>query len=187
MLVGDVEGEGIIFRNEKDIDRTVKYQVEVLNLVFCSFVKNLNQRDLRNLAMFKAVCLFSILVATSAFSTSYATQKSILLKAFEGKDQIGALPPIGYWDPLGLIANGPYGTPEQNFHHYRSVETKHGRIAGVAIVGLLTAEVSRFSGFLSPSENLKFEDMPNGLAGLAKVPPAGERASLDEDENTSHY
>ena len=137
--------------------------------------------------MFKAVCLFSILVATSAFSTSYATQKSILLKAFEGKDQIGALPPIGYWDPLGLIANGPYGTPEQNFNHYRSVETKHGRIAGVAIVGLLTAEVSRFSGFLSPSENLKFEDMPNGLAGLAKVPPAGERASLDEDENTSHY
>ena len=123
--------------------------------------------------MFKAVCLFSILVATSAFSTSYATQKSILL--------------IGYWDPLGLIANGPYGTPEQNFSHYRSVETKHGRIAGVAIVGLLTAEVSRFSGFLSPSENLKFEDMPNGLAGLAKVPPAGERASLDEDENTSHY
>jgi len=43
------------------------------------------------------------------------------------KAQLGVLPPLGFWDPLGLIKNGPYGTPEDNFAHYRAVEVKHGR------------------------------------------------------------
>eukprot|EP00519_Triparma_laevis_P013689 CAMPEP_0182490230 /NCGR_PEP_ID=MMETSP1321-20130603/169_1 /TAXON_ID=91990 /ORGANISM="Bolidomonas sp., Strain RCC1657" /LENGTH=178 /DNA_ID=CAMNT_0024692381 /DNA_START=143 /DNA_END=679 /DNA_ORIENTATION=- len=95
------------------------------------------------------------------------------LKAMEIKDQVGVLPPLGYFDPLGLIKNGPYGTPSDNFAHYRGVEVKHGRIAMAAFLGVITQELYRFEGFLSPSANLKFSDLPNGLAGLKAMPLEG--------------
>jgi len=119
--------------------------------------------------------LFIVLFSSAkAFRTPSSTlMPTKFLASFNGKDAVGSLPPLGYWDPLGLIENGPYGTPEENFFHYRSVELKHGRIAGVAIVGLLTAETTRFTGELSPSEHLKFSDLPNGLAGLKAMPLAG--------------
>mmetsp|Transcript_4096 Transcript_4096/g.8049 ORF Transcript_4096/g.8049 Transcript_4096/m.8049 type:complete len:189 (-) Transcript_4096:109-675(-) len=75
--------------------------------------------------------------------------------------------------PLGFIKNGPYGGPEENFRHYRSVEVKHGRIAMAATLGMLTQQTSRFDGFISPSHNLKFDDIPNGLGALKAVPLEG--------------
>lgn len=75
--------------------------------------------------------------------------------------------------PLNFIEKGPYGSPEKNFYHYRFVEVKHGRIAMAATVGMLVQENNRFQGFLSPSENLSFSDVPNGLAALDVVPLLG--------------
>ena len=77
------------------------------------------------------------------------------------------------FSPLGFIKNGPYGSPEENFEHYRAVEVKHGRIAMAATVGMLTQQTSRFEGFISPSQNLKFADIPNGLGALKAVPIEG--------------
>ena len=42
-----------------------------------------------------------------------------------------------------------------------------------ATLGMLTQQNYHFEGFLSPSANLKFEDVPNGLAALSAVPLAG--------------
>jgi light-harvesting complex I chlorophyll a/b binding protein 1 len=42
-----------------------------------------------------------------------------------------------------------------------------------ATVGTLVQQTSHFSGFLSPSADLKFSDVPNGLAALSAVPLAG--------------
>jgi len=42
-----------------------------------------------------------------------------------------------------------------------------------ATLGTLVQETSRFQGYLSPSEDLEFEDVPNGLAALDVVPLAG--------------
>lgn len=42
-----------------------------------------------------------------------------------------------------------------------------------ATLGMLVQETSRFTGLLSPSENLAFSDVPNGLAALDVVPLAG--------------
>lgn len=75
--------------------------------------------------------------------------------------------------PLRLIENGPYGTPQQNYNHYRSVEVKHGRIAMAATLGQLTQENYHFDGFISPSSNLQFADIPNGLGALHAVPLMG--------------
>ncbi len=42
-----------------------------------------------------------------------------------------------------------------------------------ATLGMLVQENYRFQGFLSPSENLSFSDVPNGLAALDVVPLLG--------------
>ena len=120
-----------------------------------------------------------LLLLLVPFATGFAPitpTKSSSSLAFDKSDyveSIGVTAPLGFWDPLGLIKNGPYGTPAQNFDHYRAVEIKHGRIAGVAIIGLLTAETTRFQGLLSPSANLDFKDLPNGVAGLKAMPIEG--------------
>mmetsp|Transcript_86556 Transcript_86556/g.249941 ORF Transcript_86556/g.249941 Transcript_86556/m.249941 type:complete len:205 (+) Transcript_86556:73-687(+) len=113
------------------------------------------------------------LASASAFAPSTTQTKSTALNAKPVNKEIGALPPLGFFDPLGFIKNGPYGSPEDNFYHYRGVEVKHGRIAMAATVGMLVQENYRFEGMLSPSENLSFADVPNGLAALDVVPLLG--------------
>merc|ERR1712176_1106138 len=76
----------------------------------------------------------------------------------------------GFWDPLGFTADGDVGA----FKRRRSVELKHGRICMLATMGYITPELTgKFPGYLSPSMGLKFEDIPNGLAAISKVPTVG--------------
>jgi light-harvesting complex I chlorophyll a/b binding protein 1 len=75
--------------------------------------------------------------------------------------------------PLKLCKRGPYGDEVANFRHYRSLEVKHGRIAMAATLGMLVQENYRFAGYISPSADLKFSDIPNGLAALDVVPLLG--------------
>merc|ERR1719490_321445 len=90
------------------------------------------------------------------------------LRAFE--NELGVQSPVGFWDPLGLAADGI----EERFRRRRETEIKHGRVSMLATMGYITPEVSgKFGGYLSPSQDLKFEDVPNGLAAISKVPLAG--------------
>jgi len=90
------------------------------------------------------------------------------LRAFE--NELGVQSPVGFWDPLGLAADGDV----ERFKRRRETEIKHGRISMLATIGYMTPEITgKFSGYLSPSMNLKFEDVPNGLGALSKVPVAG--------------
>ncbi|KAL9139512.1 Light-harvesting complex [Amphidinium carterae] len=86
---------------------------------------------------------------------------------FEGV--IGDQAPLGYWDPLGFSKDGD----AEKFKRRREIEIKHGRIAMFATIGYIAPEYFKFDGYLSPSENIKFSDVPNGLAALSKVPVAG--------------
>jgi len=90
------------------------------------------------------------------------------LRAFE--QELGVQEPLGFWDPLGLSADGNV----ERFKRRRETEIKHGRISMLATMGYITPEVSgKFSGYLSPSQDLKFADIPNGLGAISKVPMAG--------------
>jgi len=90
------------------------------------------------------------------------------LRAFES--ELGVQAPVGYFDPLGLSRDGDQAT----FMRRRSTELKHGRISMLACMGYMTPEISgKFPGYLSYSQNLKFADIPNGLAAISKVPAAG--------------
>jgi len=90
------------------------------------------------------------------------------LRAFES--ELGVQAPVGFWDPVGFTNDGD----EASFKRRRSVEIKHGRICMLATMGYITPEITgKFPGYLSPSAGLKFEDIPNGLAAISKVPGAG--------------
>merc|ERR1711939_833798 len=90
------------------------------------------------------------------------------LRAFE--NELGVQPPVGFWDPLGFTAEGN----AEDFARRRQTEIKHGRVAMLAAMGYITPELTgKLPGYLSPSMGLKFEDIPNGLGAISKVPLAG--------------
>merc|ERR1719433_501978 len=90
------------------------------------------------------------------------------LRAFES--ELGVQAPVGFWDPLGLSADGDV----QTFQRRRATEIKHGRISMLATMGYITPEITgKFPGYLSPSEGLAYADIPNGLAAISKVPALG--------------
>ncbi|CAJ1340071.1 unnamed protein product, partial [Effrenium voratum] len=89
------------------------------------------------------------------------------LRAFE--NELGVQAPVGYFDPLGMSKDGDVTA----FKRRRESELKNGRVAMFAAMGFITPEYFRFPGYLSPAKDLKFADVPNGLAALGKVPFTG--------------
>merc|ERR1712228_84011 len=90
------------------------------------------------------------------------------LRAFES--ELGVQPPVGFWDPVGFTKDGDAAA----FKRRRETEIKHGRVSMLATMGYITPElVGKFPGEISPSLGVKFEDIPNGLAALSKVPGPG--------------
>merc|ERR1711920_623643 len=87
--------------------------------------------------------------------------------------ELGACPPLGFWDPLGLSKYTDPKVAELQFRRRRVIEIQHGRVSMLACIGYIVPEFVRFPGYLSPSADLKFEDMPNGLATAFKMPFVG--------------
>jgi Chlorophyll A-B binding protein len=69
-------------------------------------------------------------------------------------------------DPAGFTSDGD----EAAFNRRRAVEIKHGRISMLATIGYIVPDLFRLPGYISPSQNLKFADIPNGLGALKAVP-----------------
>ena len=82
--------------------------------------------------MFRTIITVASLVGAAAFApVSQVARSSALKMSFE--DALGAQPPLGFWDPLGLLAEAD----QERFDRLRTVETKHGRISMLAILGHL--------------------------------------------------
>lgn len=88
-------------------------------------------------------------------------------RAFE--QELGVTLPVGYWDPMGLSADGD----EEAFRRRRISEIKNGRVAMIASLGYIIPEYIRWPGEISPSLSLKFQNIPSGLAALYKIPAEG--------------
>ena len=90
--------------------------------------------------------------------------------AFDPSAELGACPPLGYWDPFGMMAF----QDEEKFRRNRELELKHGRICMVATIGMIVPDLfGRFGGYLSPSMDLKFSDIPCTIEAIYKVPTFG--------------
>mmetsp|Transcript_13606 Transcript_13606/g.31753 ORF Transcript_13606/g.31753 Transcript_13606/m.31753 type:complete len:208 (-) Transcript_13606:150-773(-) len=112
--------------------------------------------------------IFASLIATAAaFAPAQQAKTSSALSVSEL--ELGVTEPLGVYDPLGWLESQP-----ESFERRRAVERKHGRIAMAAVVGTIVHNNHIvFDGYLSPSNDLKFSDVPTGMAGIATVPSAG--------------
>jgi len=119
------------------------------------------------LAMMAIIGMFFQNGLTGSAWGDWANYTASPLRAFEF--ELGAQAPLGFWDPLGLSADGD----EQKFKRRRAIEFKHGRVSMLACMGYIFPEYGKFPGYLSPSQDLKFADIPNGLAAISKVPTLG--------------
>ena len=82
----------------------------------------------------------------------------------------------GEADPRGCLLAGAQAMEATvlAFVLRRTGELKHGWISMLAIMGYITADITgKFPGCLSPSMDLKFTDIPNGLSAVSKIPALG--------------
>merc|ERR1719224_100076 len=81
---------------------------------------------------------------------------------------LGVLPPLGVYDPLGLIET-------RDMRRYEIMEIKHGRAAMLGFLHVIALKSGIvLPGYLSTSQDLKFADVPTGcFASLEAVPTAG--------------
>eukprot|EP00640_Fibrocapsa_japonica_P007185 CAMPEP_0113933928 /NCGR_PEP_ID=MMETSP1339-20121228/1277_1 /TAXON_ID=94617 /ORGANISM="Fibrocapsa japonica" /LENGTH=200 /DNA_ID=CAMNT_0000935497 /DNA_START=145 /DNA_END=747 /DNA_ORIENTATION=+ /assembly_acc=CAM_ASM_000762 len=98
-----------------------------------------------------------------------STKLNIAVQNEQFEDALGAQPPIGFWDPLNLLKDAD----QERFDRLRYVEIKHGRISMLAVLGHLVQQNVRLPGYLSRYYDIKFSDVPNGLAAWSKVPAQG--------------
>merc|ERR1712066_614678 len=120
------------------------------------------------LAMMAIIGMFFQDGLTGSAWGDWANYTASPLRAFE--NELGVQAPVGFWDPAGFTADGSV----EDFKRRRATEIKHGRISMLATMGYITPEITgKFPGYLSPSADLKFADIPNGLAAISKVPALG--------------
>jgi len=114
------------------------------------------------------LAVFATLVATAAaFAPAKSASKSTSLNVNEL--ELGVTEPLGVFDPLGWLESEP-----EAFERRRAVERKHGRVAMAAVLGnIVHNNHIVFDGYLSPSANLKFSDVPTGVKGFFTIPTAG--------------
>jgi len=136
--------------------------------------------------MFRLLTLAALIAASDAAYTGGAraapkrapAKKSPVKKApvkrsagsGEFSNEIGVLPPLGLFDPLGFLSRGP-----EVYRRYQEIEIKHGRLAMAATLGVIVTEAGiRLPGDLSPSNGLSFADVGGSLGeAYETVPLAG--------------
>jgi hypothetical protein len=115
----------------------------------------------------KTAILASLLATAAAFAPAKQAATSTSLKAFE--DELGAQPPLGFFDPLGLVADGD----QEKFDRLRYVEIKHGRICMLGVVGYLVNAAGIYLPGNIDYAGTKFSDLGYGWDASFAVPVAG--------------
>jgi len=115
-----------------------------------------------------AVVALALLESVQAFQAPVAPRAASKAVSMFSEGDLGVLPPLGVYDPLGLIET-------RDMRRYEIMEIKHGRAAMLGFVHVILIEAgARFPGYLSTSAGLKFSDVPAGcFASLEALPTAG--------------
>jgi len=117
----------------------------------------------------KFVVAASLVASAAAFAPAQNSGRTSVATNMAFEDALGAQPPLGFFDPLGLVADGD----QAKFDRLRYVELKHGRISMLAVVGYLVQESGvRLPGLIS-YDGTEFSDIPNGFAAFSAMPHGG--------------
>merc|ERR1711988_238172 len=119
------------------------------------------------LAMMAIIGMFFQDGLTGSARGDWAAYTDSPLRAFE--NELGVQAPVGFFDPLGFTKDGDADA----FKRRRVTELKNGRVAMIATIGYIMPEYVRFPGFCSPSSNVTFAEIPNGLNAFTKWPAGG--------------
>lgn len=120
-----------------------------------------------------ALVFYVCLAQTRAFLPTRQEGRKLASSKAALSDMLGGdVETFGVWDPLG------FGKNESQLFRRRCVELKHGRVAMAAVVGLIVPEVVTFPGFLSPTGNIKFSDVPHGLGNSSRLLRLASAAGL---------
>merc|ERR1740138_1171626 len=88
-------------------------------------------------------------------STRVATSK--IQRQYDPSNEVGVIDPLLFWDPIGFCD----GCSKEEFDRRRAVELKHGRVCMFACLGMIAPDIfGKWDGDLSPSQSLKFADIP---------------------------
>jgi len=137
-------------------------------------VQSRHRTNMRTIAV-AALALLESVQAFQAPATLRASSKGVAARMGEEDltpdgfgGTLGVLPPLGLFDPLGLIET-------RDMRRYEIMEIKHGRAAMLGFLHVIHIEAGvRFEGYLSPSQDLKFADVPAGcFASLEAIPTFG--------------
>merc|ERR1719443_2758081 len=116
--------------------------------------------------MMKLLIATTMYAAASAFSTAprVAQRASVTSSApkMSFESELGVQEPLGYFDPLNLLANAD----QDRFERLRYVEVKHGRISMLAFLGqIVTRAGLHLPGSIDKAGD-SFDSFPNGIAAL---------------------
>merc|ERR1740130_2360035 len=108
----------------------------------------------------KSALFASLVASAAAFAPSQQSRSGTALAAFES--ELGAQPPLGFYDPLGFLDTAD----QETFDRLRYVELKHGRVSQLAFLGQITTR----AGLHLPGDidrgGHAFAGFPNGLAAI---------------------
>ena len=141
--------------------------VAVPSLTILEFVYPVLHQNKSKPPTMKTAIIASLIASAAAFAPAQQKSSSTALNmAFE--DALGAQAPLGFWDPLGLVADGD----QEKFDRLRYVEIKHGRICMLGVVGYLVNK----AGIYLPGDisfGTPFSSLGSGWDASFAVPVAG--------------
>jgi len=120
----------------------------------------------------KLAVIASLLASAAAFAPASKTARTSVATNMAFEEELGAQPPLGLWDPLGILN----GADQERFDRLRYVEIKHGRICMLAFLGqIVTRAGIHLPGDINYAGD-SFDSFPNGIAavyGPNAIPTAG--------------
>ncbi len=92
-------------------------------------------REYREFKKMKIAILATLVASAAAFAPAQTGKATSMALNMAFEEELGVQPPLGFFDPLGMLASGD----EATFNRLRYVEIKHGRIAQLAFLGYLVS------------------------------------------------
>jgi hypothetical protein len=107
----------------------------------------------------------------AAAANQKRSYRSRMAAAMDPTEEVGAMAPVGYWDPCGMMKervgmNGWQWKDEKAFEKYRVAELKHGRVGMLAATGMLVNIVWKWEGFGKVPQGWEALQSSKGGAGF---------------------